>query len=259
MSPHPWQVVRVHLTLLLEGLSLIGGGVDVDVRLVGADLGCLSAAEDEQDAVVEGQHLGVLVVEAIGIGDALIGDEASRRDIGLSAARATGSTAPVIGVRTSALGEDEDRSEQRQGDSGERKSAEDAGAAHRYSIVKMSERRARGEAKEETKVRCAWAENDPLMRAYHDQEWGVAEHDSRMLWETLMLEGFQAGLAWITVLRKRETFREAFAGFDPEKVARFGEKDILRLMQNPGIIRARAKIEATIGGAKIYCEMAGTR
>ncbi|MGE5723428.1 MAG: DNA-3-methyladenine glycosylase I [Sphingomonadales bacterium] len=104
--------------------------------------------------------------------------------------------------------------------------------------------------------RCSWAEGDPLMRAYHDAEWGVPERDSRRLWEMLMLEGFQAGLAWIIVLRKREAFREAFAGFDPARVARFGEDDILRLMQNPGIIRARAKIEATIKGARIYCDMA---
>lgn len=103
--------------------------------------------------------------------------------------------------------------------------------------------------------RCIWATDDPLMRDYHDKEWGVPQRDGRMLWEMLMLEGFQAGLAWIIVLRKREAFREAFAGFDPARVARFGEKDILRLMANPGIIRARAKIEATILGAQIYCEM----
>lgn len=106
-----------------------------------------------------------------------------------------------------------------------------------------------------TKQRCSWANDDPLMRDYHDQEWGVPQRDSRMLWEMLMLEGFQAGLAWITVLRKRDAFREAFAGFDPGVVARFGDSDIERLMANPGIIRARAKIQATIRGAQIYCEM----
>jgi DNA-3-methyladenine glycosylase I len=106
-----------------------------------------------------------------------------------------------------------------------------------------------------TQRRCAWASNDPLVQAYHDAEWGVPERDSRMLWEMLMLEGFQAGLAWITVLRKRDAFRKAFAGFDPKKVARFGDKDIARLMDNPGIIRARAKIEATIGGARVYLDM----
>jgi DNA-3-methyladenine glycosylase I len=103
--------------------------------------------------------------------------------------------------------------------------------------------------------RCAWAEGDSLMRAYHDEEWGVPQHDSRMLWEMLMLEGFQAGLAWIIVLKKREAFRKAFAGFDPEKVARFGKADIKRLMADAGIIRARAKIEATIRGAQIFGEM----
>ncbi len=103
--------------------------------------------------------------------------------------------------------------------------------------------------------RCTWAQSSELMQAYHDSEWGVPQRDSRMLWEMLMLEGFQAGLAWITVLRKREAFRQAFANFDPVKVANFNENDINRLMNNERIIRARAKIEATINGAKIYCEM----
>ena len=103
--------------------------------------------------------------------------------------------------------------------------------------------------------RCAWAENDALMTAYHDEEWGVPEHDSRALWELLMLEGFQAGLSWITVLRKREAFRKAFGGFQPKKVAAYGQEDVARLMENPGIIRARAKIEATIQGARIYEQM----
>lgn len=93
------------------------------------------------------------------------------------------------------------------------------------------------------------------MRAYHDEEWGVPQHDSRMLWEMLMLEGFQAGLAWITVLRKREAFREAFAGFEPARVARFGDADVERLMGNPGIVRARAKIQATLRGARVYLDM----
>ncbi len=105
------------------------------------------------------------------------------------------------------------------------------------------------------KVRCAWAGSDPLMQAYHDKEWGAADFDSRSLWETLMLEGFQAGLSWITVLRKRDAFREAFRNFDPKAVARLGEKDIVRLLENPGIIRSRAKIEATIGGARVYLDM----
>jgi DNA-3-methyladenine glycosylase I len=93
------------------------------------------------------------------------------------------------------------------------------------------------------------------MQAYHDEEWGVPERDPRALWEMLMLEGFQAGLAWIIVLRKREAFRKAFAGFDPARVARFTERDVARLMNNPGIIRASAKIDATITGARIFCEM----
>lgn len=105
------------------------------------------------------------------------------------------------------------------------------------------------------KVRCTWAESSPLMRAYHDEEWGVPQHDPRMLWEMLMLEGFQAGLSWSTILNKRENFRKAFAGFAPEKVARFTEKDVQRLLKDEGIIRARLKIEATINGAKIYCKM----
>jgi DNA-3-methyladenine glycosylase I len=105
------------------------------------------------------------------------------------------------------------------------------------------------------KKRCAWPGSDPLYIAYHDEEWGVPQRDPRMLWEMLMLEGFQAGLAWITVLRKREALRKAFKGFDPAKVARFGETDIARLLGDPGIIRSRAKIEATIAGARIYREM----
>ena len=108
------------------------------------------------------------------------------------------------------------------------------------------------------KMRCSWAENDPLLRDYHDSEWGVPCYDSRMLWELLMLEGFQAGLAWIIVLRKRDAFRKAFRQFNPAKVALFGESDIQKLLENPGIIRSRAKIEATIKGAQIYMEMKRT-
>lgn len=104
-------------------------------------------------------------------------------------------------------------------------------------------------------IRCEWAQSDPQMRDYHDTEWGVPQRDPRMLWEMLMLEGFQAGLSWITILRKREAFRAAFAGFDPVKVAAFGEQDVDRLMADAGIVRARAKIHATIKGAQIYCEM----
>ncbi|EAU64720.1 DNA-3-methyladenine glycosylase I [Stigmatella aurantiaca] len=104
--------------------------------------------------------------------------------------------------------------------------------------------------------RCAWADSSPLMCAYHDQEWGVPVRDGRELWETLMLEGFQAGLSWSVILHRRETFREAFQGFIPERVARFTEADVARLLLNPGIIRSRAKIEATIGGARAYLAMA---
>jgi len=105
------------------------------------------------------------------------------------------------------------------------------------------------------KSRCPWAESDPLLREYHDTEWGIPVRDSRALWELLVLEGFQAGLAWIIVLRKRDAFRKAFKGFDPAKVARFSESDIARLLQNQEIIRSRAKIEATIQAARIYLDM----
>jgi DNA-3-methyladenine glycosylase I len=104
-------------------------------------------------------------------------------------------------------------------------------------------------------VRCAWADNDPLMREYHDVEWGVPEYDSRALWEKLMLDGFQAGLSWSIILRKRDAFRKAFKNFRPEKVARFGEADVARLMNDAGIVRSRAKIEAAIGGARAYLAM----
>ena len=93
------------------------------------------------------------------------------------------------------------------------------------------------------------------MRAYHDEEWGVPEYDSRALWEKLMLDGFQAGLSWSIILKKRDAFRKAFKNFDPQAVARFGEKDVVRLLNDPGIGRSRAKIEATIGGARAYLAM----
>ncbi|WP_034158470.1 DNA-3-methyladenine glycosylase I [Sphingomonas sp. ERG5] len=103
--------------------------------------------------------------------------------------------------------------------------------------------------------RCPWAGNDPMMRAYHDEEWGVPERDSRALWEKLMLDGFQAGLSWSIILRKRDAFRELFQGFDPAVVARFDEADIERLMLDLRIIRSRAKIVATIGNARAYLAM----
>jgi len=113
----------------------------------------------------------------------------------------------------------------------------------------MAERAAR------PKTRCAWADSDPAMTLYHDTEWGVPVRDSRMLWEMLMLEGFQAGLSWRTILLRREGFRAAFRDFVPETVAAFGPADVERLMADPGIIRARAKILATIGGARAYLAM----
>ncbi|MBU1345851.1 MAG: DNA-3-methyladenine glycosylase I [Alphaproteobacteria bacterium] len=107
----------------------------------------------------------------------------------------------------------------------------------------------------ESPGRCAWCGTDPLYVAYHDAEWGVPEHDARALWEKLVLDGFQAGLAWITILRKRESLRAAFADFDPDVVANFDDDDRARLMADPGIIRSRAKIEAAIRGAQIFVEM----
>ena len=106
--------------------------------------------------------------------------------------------------------------------------------------------------------RCSWAGSDPVYIEYHDKEWGVPQFDSRSLWEMLMLEGFQAGLSWITILRKREAFRKAFKKFDPRKVARFDESDIQRLLEDASIVRSRAKIEATIQGARIYLAMQGS-
>jgi DNA-3-methyladenine glycosylase I len=107
----------------------------------------------------------------------------------------------------------------------------------------------------DSRVRCSWAESDPLLRAYHDEEWGVPEHDGVRLWEKLMLDGFQAGLSWTIILRKRDAFRTAFRGFDPRRVARFGPTKVDRLLQDPGIVRSRAKIEATIAGARAYLAM----
>ncbi len=100
--------------------------------------------------------------------------------------------------------------------------------------------------------RCGWAGPDEMYLAYHDTEWGVPEYDSRALWEKLILDGFQAGLAWITILRKRDNFREAFAGFDPYIIAEWGEEDVQRLLGNSGIIRHRGKIEATITNARAW-------
>ncbi|MBR7621122.1 DNA-3-methyladenine glycosylase I [Phenylobacterium sp. 20VBR1] len=106
-------------------------------------------------------------------------------------------------------------------------------------------------------IRCGWRgmQGDPLYEAYHDTEWGVPEYDSRALWEKLVLDGFQAGLSWITILRKRDAFRAAFADFDPEVVARYGDEERARLMADAGIVRSNAKIDAAINGARIYLDM----
>jgi len=103
--------------------------------------------------------------------------------------------------------------------------------------------------------RCAWPGEDPLYVAYHDEEWGVPEYDPRALYEKLVLDGFQAGLAWITILRKRENFRKAFHSFDPEKIAHYGKRDTARLMKNAGIVRSPAKIAAAIKGARLWLEI----
>ena len=100
--------------------------------------------------------------------------------------------------------------------------------------------------------RCGWAGPEEIYVRYHDEEWGVPERDPRALWEKLVLDGFQAGLSWITILKKRDNFRAAFADFDPQVIAEWGEKDVQRLLSNPGIIRHRGKIEATIGNAQAY-------
>ncbi len=106
------------------------------------------------------------------------------------------------------------------------------------------------------KIRCWWpGENDALYISYHDKEWGVPEYDPRALYEKLVLDGFQAGLSWITILRKRENFRKAFHDFAPEKIARYGKRDVERLLKNDGIIRSRAKIDAAIKGAKLWLEI----
>jgi DNA-3-methyladenine glycosylase I len=104
--------------------------------------------------------------------------------------------------------------------------------------------------------RCGWAiDDDPLYTAYHDQEWGVPVHDDTLLFEFLVLEGAQAGLSWATILRKRQNFRQAFDGFDPRKVAAYGEEKVAELMANPGIIRNRRKIEAAILNARAFLDV----
>ncbi len=106
-----------------------------------------------------------------------------------------------------------------------------------------------------SKRACAWAGDDPLMRRYHDKEWGVPVHDDRRLFEFLTLEGAQAGLSWSTILRKRENYREAFAGFDPARVARFDSRRRAVLIRNAGIVRNRLKIESTVSNARAFLEV----
>lgn len=108
---------------------------------------------------------------------------------------------------------------------------------------------------EDGKPRCWWCGRDPFYQAYHDLEWGQPVHDEVKLFEKICLEGFQSGLSWLTILRKREHFRSAFAGFDVQQIARFGDVDMNRLMQNTGIIRNKRKIEATIRNARAVCKM----
>src|SRR5690606_16422404 len=104
-------------------------------------------------------------------------------------------------------------------------------------------------------VRCPWPKQDPLYVAYHDEEWGVPEFDDRALFEKLILDGFQAGLSWITILRKRDNFRRAFDGFEPAKIARYTPGKIERLMQDAGIVRNRAKIEGAVASARAYLKI----
>jgi DNA-3-methyladenine glycosylase I len=104
-------------------------------------------------------------------------------------------------------------------------------------------------------TRCAWAGTDPLYLAYHDREWGVPVRRDRKLFEMLTLEGAQAGLSWITILRKRPAYRQAFANFDPAAVARFDRRRVTRLLADPGIVRNRAKVESTVGNARVFLEI----
>ena len=104
-------------------------------------------------------------------------------------------------------------------------------------------------------IRCHWPGEDPLYVAYHDDEWGVPEYDPRALYEKLVLDGFQAGLSWITILRKRENFRRAFDGFNPEKIARYGARERKRLLKDAGIVRSPAKINAAIKGAQLWLDI----
>jgi DNA-3-methyladenine glycosylase I len=103
--------------------------------------------------------------------------------------------------------------------------------------------------------RCGWCGTEPIYVAYHDLEWGRPETDSRALYEKLVLDGFQAGLSWLTILKKRDNFRAAFDGFAPERIARWGEAEVARVLADPGIVRHRGKIEATVGNARAWLEI----
>jgi DNA-3-methyladenine glycosylase I len=116
----------------------------------------------------------------------------------------------------------------------------------------MDSRLHRSGRRELTPKRCAWSEGHPLLTSYHDEEWGVPVHDERRWYEKIVLDGAQAGLSWLTILKKRDAYREAFAGFDPAAVARFGARDVERLMRNEGIVRNRLKIKSAIGNARAF-------
>jgi DNA-3-methyladenine glycosylase I len=105
------------------------------------------------------------------------------------------------------------------------------------------------------KIRCPWPGEDPVYVAYHDTEWGVPEYDDRALYEKLILDGFQAGLSWITILRKRDNFRRAFDGFEPEAIARYGPDKVEALMQDPGIVRNRSKVVSTVRSAQVFLDI----
>lgn len=104
-------------------------------------------------------------------------------------------------------------------------------------------------------TRCPWCGDDPVYQAYHDEEWGVPLHDDRALFEFLILEGAQAGLSWITILKKRPRYRQVFDGFDPEKVARYGDGKIAQLLEDPGIVRNRLKVNAAVGNARAFLDL----
>jgi DNA-3-methyladenine glycosylase I len=138
---------------------------------------------------------------------------------------------------------------------GPRPADEARAPAHRARPQGPAVSAARSQGSERRLRRCAWAGTDPLYRAYHDREWGVPVHDDRTLFEFLVLEGAQAGLSWLTILRKREHYRQAFAGFDPGRVARYGEDDVRRLLADPGIVRNRLKVRGAIRNARAFLEI----